>query len=82
MLHITYISWTKQGKCNVRGRGIDLRTSHRFHAGDEYTAEDEPTRRLFNFKADQTLVAFHGVATPSRTTVSPILGFIVYITSI
>ncbi len=29
--------------CNVRGRGIDLRTSQRFRAGNEYTAEDEPT---------------------------------------
>ncbi len=34
---------------NVRGRGIDLRTSQRFRAGDDYMAEDEPTLRLFNF---------------------------------
>ncbi len=46
-----------------------------------YTAEDEPTLRLFSFQADQTPVAFYGVATPSQTTVSPILGFRVYITS-
>ncbi len=30
----------------VRGRGIDLRVNQRFRAGDEYTAEDEPTLRL------------------------------------
>ncbi len=59
-----------------------MRTSHRFRAGDEYTAEDEPVPRLLSFQADQTPVAFYGVATLSQTTVSPILGFIVYITSI
>ncbi len=68
--------------CNVRGRGIDLRTSQRFRAGDEYTAEDEPTLRLVSFWADQTPVAFYGIATLSQSTLSPILGFIVYITSI
>ncbi len=59
-----------------------MRTSHRFRAGDEHTAENEPTLRLFSFKADHTLVAFYGIASPSQITVSPILGFIVYITSI
>ncbi len=59
-----------------------MRTSQRFRAGDEYTAEDELPLRLFSFWADQTPVAFYGVATLSQTTLSPILGFIVYITSI
>ncbi len=59
-----------------------MRTSQRFRAGDEYPAEDEPTLRLFSFWADQTPVAFYGVATLSQSTLSPILGFIVYITSI
>ncbi len=58
-----------------------MRTSQRFRAGDEYRAEDKPTLGLFSFQADQTPVAFYGVATLSQTTLSPILGFIVYITS-
>ncbi len=62
MLHITY----SVGKRNVKGRGIDLRTSQRFRDGDEYTAEDEPTLRLFSFWADQTPVAFHSIATLSQ----------------
>ncbi len=68
MLHITYIKikLSKHQNCTVRGRGIDLRTSQRFRAGDEYTAEDEPTPRLFSFWADQTPVAFYGVATLSQ----------------
>ncbi len=37
---------------------------------------------LFSFLADQTPVAFYGVATLSHSTMSPILGFIIYITSI
>ncbi len=49
---------------------------------DEYTAENEPTLRLFSFWADQTPVSFYGVATLSQSTLSPILGFIVYITTI
>ncbi len=53
--------------------------SQRFRAGDEYTAEDEPTLRLFSFRADQTPVAFYGIATLSKSTLSHILGFIVYI---
>ncbi len=62
-----------------------MRTSQRFRAGDEYPAEDEPT--LIGFLAFgqtmyQTPVAFYGVATLSQSTLSPILGFIVYITSI
>ncbi len=40
----------------------------------------EPTLRLFSFWADQTPVAFYGIATLSHSTLSPILGFIVYIT--
>ncbi len=63
----------------TRGRGIDLRTSQHFRAGDEYTADDEPT---LSFWADKAPVAFYGVATLSQSTLSPILGFIVYITSI
>ncbi len=59
-----------------------MRTTQRFRAGDEYTAEDEPTLRLFSFWADQTPVAFHGIATLSQSRLSPILGFIVYIPSI
>ncbi len=37
-------------------------------------AGDDPM--LIGFLADQTLVAFYGVATLSQTTLSPILGFI------
>ncbi len=64
------------------GRGIDLRTSQRFRAGDEYTAEDEPTLRLFSFRADQMPAALYDVATLSQSTLSYILGFIVHITLI
>ncbi len=53
-----------------------MRTSQRFRAGDE------PTLRLFSFWADQAPVAFYGVATLTQSTLSPILSFIVYITSI
>ncbi len=59
-----------------------MRTSQRFRAGDEFKAEDEPTLRLFSFWADRTPVAFYGVATLSQSTLSHILRFIVYITSI
>ncbi len=46
---------SRQENCNVRGRGIDLRTSQRFCAGNEYTAEDEPTFRLFSFRQTRRL---------------------------
>ncbi len=59
-----------------------MRTSQRFRAGDEYPTEDEPTLRLFSFWAGHTPVAFYGVATLSQSTLSPILGFTVYSTSI
>ncbi len=75
--------FTSQENCNVWGQGIDLRMSQRFVLGTiDCTAEDEPPFKLFSFQADQMPVAFYDVATLSLTTLSPILGFRFYITSI
>ncbi len=38
-----------QENYNVRVGGVDLWTSRCFRGGDEYTAKDEPTCRLFSF---------------------------------